>query len=102
MNSSSLSSSSRNSICPCGGKTTKKQVSSVLLPLVALLTIHTIEPRVFCLFLTITPSSCMREITPFIYLDGAYLDIKEIYGILKEQENSEYFKSLKPERALDV
>ena len=44
----------------------------------------------------------MREITPFIYLDGAYLDIKEIYGILKEQENSEYFKSLKPERALDV
>ena len=30
------------------------------------------------------------------------LDIKEIYGILKEQENSEYFKSLKPERALDV
>jgi len=34
-------------------------------------------------------------------LNGAYLDIKEIYGILKEQENSEYFKSLKPERALD-
>ena len=32
MNSSSLKSSSRNSICPCGGKTTKKQVSSVLLP----------------------------------------------------------------------
>ena len=30
------------------------------------------------------------------------LDIKEIYGILKEQENSEYFKSLKPERALDL
>ena len=29
----------------------------------------------------------MREITPFIYLDGAYLDIKEIYGIFKEQEN---------------
>ena len=36
MNSSSLSCSSRNSICPCGGKTTKKQVSSVLLPLVVL------------------------------------------------------------------
>jgi len=35
-------------------------------------------------------------------LNGAYLDIKEIYGILKEQENSEYFKSLKPERALDL
>ena len=34
-------------------------------------------------------------------LNEAYLDIKEIYGILKEQENSEYFKSLKPERALD-
>ena len=33
MNSSSLKSSSRNSICPCGGKTTKKQVSSVLLPI---------------------------------------------------------------------
>ena len=44
MNSSSRSSGSRNSICPCGGKTTKKQVSSVLLP------IHTIEPRDFCLF----------------------------------------------------
>ena len=38
---------------------------------------------------------------PF-FLNGSYLDIKEIYGILKEQENSEYFKSLKPERALDV
>ena len=36
MNSSSLSSSSRNSICLWGGKTTKKQVSSVLLPLVVL------------------------------------------------------------------
>ena len=35
-------------------------------------------------------------------LNEAYLDIKEIYGILKEQENSEYFKSLKPERALDL
>ena len=34
-------------------------------------------------------------------MSGANLDIKEIYGILKEQENSEYFKSLKPERALD-
>jgi len=34
-------------------------------------------------------------------LNEAHLDIKEIYGILKEQENSEYFKSLKPERALD-
>ncbi len=33
MNSSSLKISSRNSICPCGGKTTKKQVSSVLLPI---------------------------------------------------------------------
>ena len=45
----------------------------------------------------------MREITSFIYLDGAYLDIKEIYGILRNKKiYSEYFKSLKPERALDL
>jgi len=35
-------------------------------------------------------------------LNGAYLDIKEIYGILRNKKiYSEYFKSLKPERALD-
>ena len=44
----------------------------------------------------------MREIAPLFALNAGYLDIKGIYGILKEQENSEYFKSLKPERALDV
>ena len=42
MNSSSLKGSSRNSICPCGGKTTKKQVSSVLLP------IHIDYNRYYC------------------------------------------------------
>ena len=35
-------------------------------------------------------------------LNAAYLDIKEIYGILRNKKiYSEYFKSLKPERALD-
>lgn len=36
-------------------------------------------------------------------MNAAYLDIKEIYGILRNKKiYSEYFKSLKPERALDL
>ena len=69
--------------------------------MVALLTIHTIEPRAFCLFFKLPHlfHVWVESHRSFI-LNGAYLDIKEIYGILKEQEIKWIFQITKARKSI--
>ena len=73
MNSSSLKSSSRNSICPCGGKTTKKQVSSVLLPF------HIDYNRYYCRYR-------IRRVFRLFFIPAFVLYFKWILRPSKERE----------------